>query len=266
MTIFYVTTGAWGSGTGAPLAAAQVDGNFFDVDQRIVDLVAEFAAGKMIESVSYASNSFTLHFTDGTTQVIPLPVATLTYRGEWQNSNAYLRGDMVSVHNLGFFQVLVDHSTPPPPAPFDPNAVDGSSNPLYKMFLPLGDTNYDAAIFVPGSVQRVADELIYQAVANRPMQLLQGNANSYGYLDVGNDAVGATDIVIAVEKNGASVGTVTFVADGDIDASGGQFGEVYITADVDYAEGDRYGLRAVQSSNVEPSGLSITLPFLRKDI
>ena len=83
MTIFYVTTGAWGAGTGTPNTAAQVDGNFYDVDQRIVSINAELADGKMIESVSYTQNSFTLHFTDGTTQVIPLPIATMQYVGEW---------------------------------------------------------------------------------------------------------------------------------------------------------------------------------------
>ena len=96
--------------------------------------------------------------------------------------------------------MLVDHVTPALPAPFDPGAVDGSSNPLYSLWFPLGDTNYDAAIFVPGSVQRDPAELIYQGIANRAMQLPAGNANCYGYLDVGNDAVGATDIILAIEK------------------------------------------------------------------
>lgn len=260
MTIFYVTTGAWGAGTGTPNTAAQVDGNFFDVDQRIVSLVADLADGKMIESVSYTSNSFTLHFTDGTSQVILLPVATLTYRGEWLNSAVYGRGDMVSVHNLGFFQVLVDHTTPPVPAGFDPNAVDGSSNPLYAMFLPLGDTNYDAAIFVPGTIQRNPGELIYQAVANRAMQLPQGNANCYGYLDVANSAVGATAIILAIEKNGTSIGTITFAA------GSSHLGTFSIPAAADFIAGDRYALRATDSANAAPSGLSITLPFLRKDI
>ena len=260
MTIFYVTTGAWGAGTGTPNTAAQVDGNFYDVDQRIVGLVADFAEGKMIESVTYAGNSFTLHFTDGTTQVIPLPIATLTYKGPWQNSNVYVRGDMVSAHNVGFFQVLVDHSTPPAPAEFDPNAVDSSGNPIYTMFLPLGDTNYDAAIFVPGSVQRNPDELIYQAVANRAMQLPAGNANCYGYLDVANDAVGATAIILAIEKNGTDIGTITFAAGGSHTAT------FSIPAAVDFADGDRYALRATDSANALPSGLSVTLPFLRKDI
>ena len=81
MTIVYVTTGAWGAGTGTPNSAAQVDGNFYDVDQRIVDLNADLAEGKRIDTVTYTSNSMTFHFTDGTSQVIPLPVATLQYVG-----------------------------------------------------------------------------------------------------------------------------------------------------------------------------------------
>jgi hypothetical protein len=257
MTIFYVTTGAWGTGTGTPNSAAQVDGNFYDVDQRIVDLVAEFAIGKMIESVSYTQNSFTLHFTDGSTQVIPLPIATLTYVGEWLNSHVYVRGNMFSVHGTGFFQVLVDHTSPPLPATFNPGAVDGGGNPLYSLWLPLGDTNYDASIFVPGTIQRAPDELIYQGVANRDMQLPAGNANCYGYLDIGNDAVGASDIVLAIEKNGTEIGTITF------NAGGGQDGAFSIPAVVDFVEGDRYALRATTSANSAPSGLSVTLPFVR---
>ena len=89
MTIVYVTTGAWGAGTGTPNSAAQVDGNFYDVDQRIVDLDADLAEGKRIDTVTYTSNSMTFHFTDGTSQVIPLPVATLQYVGPWTNSTPY---------------------------------------------------------------------------------------------------------------------------------------------------------------------------------
>ena len=160
----------------------------------------------------------------------------------------------------GFFQVLVDHTTPAAPAPFDANAVDGSGNPLYAMFLPLGDTNYDAAIFVPGSIQRNPGELIYQAVANRPMQLPAGNANCYGYLDVANSAAGATSITLAIEKNSTSIGTITFAA------STSHTGTFSIPAAADFVAGDRYALRATTSNNPLPSGLSVTLPFLRKDI
>ena len=136
MTIVFVTTGAWGVGTGTPNSAAQVDGNFYDVDQRIVDLVADVEEGKRIDTVTYTDTSMTFHFTDATTQVIPLPIATLTFVGEWTNDTPYLRGHMITA-GTGFFQVLENHTTPPLPALFDPNATDDTTdqNPLYQLFL-----------------------------------------------------------------------------------------------------------------------------------
>jgi len=258
MTIVYVTTGAWGAGTGAPNSAAQVDGNFYDVDQRIVDLVADLAEGKRIDTVTYTSNSMTFHFTDGTTQVIPLPVATLEYVGNWMNSTPYTRASLFTAGN-GFYQVLVNHTTPAVPAPFDPNAVDGSSNPLYQLWMPLRDVNYDAAIFVPGSIQREADELLFQGIANRTMRLGSGDEGAYARLDIANDAVGATDIIVSIEKNDTEIGTITI-------AVGEQDGAFNVPAATDFAEGDRYALRVTQSDNAEPSGLSVTLPFVRTDI
>jgi hypothetical protein len=263
MTIVYVTTGAWGTGTGAPNSAAQVDGNFYDVDQRIADLNADLAEGKRIDTVTYTSNSMTFHFTDGTSQVIPLPIATLTYVGEWMNSTPYIRGNLVSVRALGMYQVLEDHTTPPAPAAFDPDATDGSTdnNPLYQFWFPLHDVNYDAAIFVPGSIQRTAGELLFQGIANRAMRLASGNAHAYARLDAGNAS--ATAITLGIEKNGSSIGTITFAAGG---SSGGQSGVFSIPATIDFAEGDRYGLAVVLSDNAAATDLSVTLPFLRTDI
>jgi hypothetical protein len=268
MTIVYVTTGAWGTGTGTPNSAAQVDGNFYDVDQRIVDLVADLDEGKQIDSITSDSGSMTIHFTDGTSQTIPLPIATLTYVGQWSNSTLYGRGSLISVRGVGMYQVLVDHTTPPAPAVFDPNATDGSTdnNPLYQFWMPLYDVNYDAAIFVPGSIQRAVGELLFQAIANRSMQLVAGDAHCYAHLDAGNDGTGATNIILSIEHNQFEIGTITFAAGGDIDSDGGQAGSVNIPATVDLAEGDRYALRVTQSANAEPSDLSVTLPFLRTDI
>jgi hypothetical protein len=263
MTIVYVTTGAWGAGSGAPNSAAQVDGNFYDVDQRIVALNADLAEGKRIDSVTYTPNSMTFHFTDGTSQVIPLPIAVITYVGQWTNGTPYTPGQMVSVRGLGMFQVLVSHTTPPLPAVFDPNATDGSGNPLYSFWMPLYDVNYDAAIFVPGSVQRSAGEVLFQAVAGRTMNLPSGNAHAYAYLDVG--IATGTSITLAIEKNRVQIGTVTFAV-GGLDAGGGKAGSFNIPATVSFAEGDRYALRVLSSDNAAPSGLSVTLPFLRTDI
>jgi hypothetical protein len=262
MTIVYVTTGAWGAGTGTPNSAAQVDGNFYDVDQRIVDLNADLAEGKRIDTVTYTANSMTFHFTDGTSQVIPLPIATLTYVGEWMNSTPYARGNLVSVKSLGMYQVLENHTTPAAPAPFNPAAT--GTGPLYQLWFPLYDINYDAAIFAPGSVQRTAGEVIFQGVANRAMQLASGNAHAYAYLDVGIGA--GTNIVLKIEKNRTQVGTVTFTAGATLDAGGGQAGTFNIPATTDFAEGDKYAIRVTSSANAAPSGLSVTLPFIRTDI
>ena len=264
MTIIYVTSGAWGAGTGTPNSAAQVDGNFYDVDQRVVDLTADLAVGKRIDTVSYSNSSMTFHFTDGTSQVIPLPVYIPEYMGPWANSTPYTRGMMLTGDN-GLFQVLENHTTPPPPATFDPNATDGSTdhNPLYQLWMPLHDVNYDAAIFVPGSVQRTAGELLFQGIANRNMNLASGDTNAYAYLDVG--VATGTNIILSIEKNGTEVGTITFVV-GDTDSDGGQPGDFSIPADTAFAEGDRYAIRVTQSANAAPSDLSMTLPFLRTDI
>lgn len=262
MTIVYVTTGAWGTGTGTPNTAAQVDGNFYDVDQRIVDLASDLAEGKRIDTVTYAYNSMTFHFTDGTSQTIPLPVAELVYVGNWLNNMPLMRGNTVSVPGIGMFQVRQDHTTPPPPATFDPDALDASGNPLYQLWIPA-DVDYDAAIFVPGSIQRADDELLFQAITNRAMKLGPGSSLAYAYLDVGN--AGGSNIVLGIEKNRSQVGTITFAVGVGIDADGGQTGTISIPAAVDYDVADHYGIRVVSSSNPAPSGLSVTLPFIRTD-
>ena len=82
----------------------------------------------------------------------------------------------------------------------------------------------------------------------------------------GNDSTGGTDIILSIEKNGAEIGTITFEAASDVDTNGGQQGDFNIPAATDFAEGDRYALRVTQSNNAEPSGLSVTLPFVRTDI
>jgi hypothetical protein len=138
MTIYYVTTGPWGTGTGTPHSAAEADGNFYDVDQRIVGLQADLAEGKKIDFVTYTESSFTIHYTDATTQLIPLPVLTMQYVGSWMPTTPYVRGNLFT-QGSGFYQVLEDHTSA---STFDPNATDGSTanNPLYSLWMPLFDT------------------------------------------------------------------------------------------------------------------------------
>jgi hypothetical protein len=268
MTIVYVTTGPWGTGTGAQNSAAQIDGNFYTLAQGLAAVEADLDVGKRIDFVTYTEANMTFTYTDATTQVIPLPIAVMTYVGEWTNSTPLTRLNLFSVNGLGFYQVLQDHITPASPTEFDPNAIDDTTagNPLYQLWFPLRDINYDAVLFTPGSIQREPDELLFSGIANRAMQLKSGNLGAYAYLDVGNDGTGATDIIISIQKNRVEIGTITFEANGDVDSAGGQPGAFSIPLTTDFAANDVYSLRVTQSDNAEPAGLSITLPFLRMDI
>jgi hypothetical protein len=149
------------------------------------------------------------------------------------------------------------------PAPFDPNATDGSGNPLYSFWMPLYDVNFDAIIFMPGSVQRTPGELLFQGLVTRTMNLASGDAHCYAYLDVG--IATGTSIILSIQKNRVEIGTITFAV-GGLDTSGGKSGAFNIPAFVEFAEGDTYAIRVTQSNNAAPSGLSVTLPFLRTDI
>lgn len=271
MAVTYVTTGAWGAGTGTPNSAAQVDTNFYTVAQSVAAVASNLASGKMLDPgnpITTAGSSATFHFTDATTLVIGLPIATMSYAGQWANSTPYVAGQLVSARGRGLYQVLVDHTTPDSPATFDPDAVtdDTDADPLYSFWLPLYDVNYDAAIFVPGSVQRDVNDVLFQAVAGRSMQFTTDDGHAYAYLDVGNNETGAADIILSIQVNRVEVGTITFEANGTIDGDGGQLGAFNVPSATDIAEGDIYSVRVTQSDNSTPSGLSITLPFVRTDI
>jgi hypothetical protein len=148
------------------------------------------------------------------------------------------------------FQVLVDHTTPALPAVFDPNATDGSSNPLYQFWMPLYDVNFDAVIFMPGSIQRTAGELLFQGLATRTMRLVSGNAHCYAYLDVG--IATGTNIILSIERNRVEIGTVTFTV-GGLDSGGGKAGAFSIPATIDLPRATAMR-RGSQSNNAAPSG------------
>src|SRR5262249_20367825 len=129
--------------------------------QRIGTLAADLAVGKRIDFVTYTDTSMTFHYTDATTQTIPLPVMTMHYVGAWTNSTPYVIGDLFTA-NHGFYQVLENHTSPALPAPFDPNATDGTTanNPLYSLWMPLFDT-LDSLIDVTISSPADGDILVW---------------------------------------------------------------------------------------------------------
>jgi len=161
VTIYYVTDGPWGTGTGVVHTAARADGIVYDLDQRIVGLTGDLAEGKRIESVSYTDTSITFTYTDSTSDTIPLPVLTLQYVGAWTPSTIYVRGNLFTdTATHGFYQVLQDHTSA---ATFDPNATLGG-NPLYALWMPLYDT-LESLTDVDVSAAASGDILVFNGTA-----------------------------------------------------------------------------------------------------
>lgn len=133
MAIIYRTSGPWGAGKGANLVAGEVDGNFYDVAQRlhtVEDNMPEAAKGIAFFAVS--GNLFYVHMTDGTIQgPFQLPTQAWNFRGEWTPATIYHVNDVVTA-NGSVYMVLVNHTSADV---FDPGRTDGSGNNYYGLLL-----------------------------------------------------------------------------------------------------------------------------------
>lgn len=120
----------WGAGTGAPLQAADVDGNFYNLQQAIAALQSNPAQPNNIVGVTTTGTSLYFLLADGT-QLGPvgLPVLSWRWRGAWATNTSYSALDVVSLDGLGIFLVLQNLTSG---TVFDPSATDASGNPLYQ--------------------------------------------------------------------------------------------------------------------------------------
>lgn len=134
MAIIYRTSGPWGAGKGANLVAGEVDGNFYDVDQRIVDLednIPDVANGIAYFSVT-GTNLFNVHMTNGTIQgPFALPQIAWNFRGDWLADTNYAANDVVTANGTVYL-VLVNHVSG---SEFDPGANDGAGHDYYGILL-----------------------------------------------------------------------------------------------------------------------------------
>lgn len=127
MTIVYRTTGAWGAGQGSNLSAAQVDGNFHDLDQR-VDALGAGPAPAEIDTISLSGNTLTITLDDARFFEVTVPTVTFTFRGDWTASTAYLANDVFEVADVGTFVVTYDHTSDTTfDAAYDPDTLGYSA-------------------------------------------------------------------------------------------------------------------------------------------
>ena len=120
MAIVYRTAGAWGPGIGQNLSAAQVDGNFRHLDQRMTGLEDSPPQAVSISNVTSTGATMTVHLTDGSTiGPLVLPVAAFYVHGEWQPNTLYALNDVFR-HDNATYAVRVEHTSA---ATFNPDRV-----------------------------------------------------------------------------------------------------------------------------------------------
>lgn len=127
---FKNTTGDYtgtGAGLGGRLTSAQADNNSWLIKQAVEALQA--STGKTIDSCSAVGNQLTITYTDATTDVITIPTATWTWRGEFAEVS-YAVNDLFS--NAGtIYLVLIAHTGT---LPFDAGLQSGG-NDVYQKIL-----------------------------------------------------------------------------------------------------------------------------------
>jgi len=132
MTIIYRTAGAWGSGQGTNLSAAQVDGNFFDLATRVTTIEGGGLNAPTISSFTIVGTNLFVNMSDSTVLgPYTLPTASWNFRGDWTPSTVYAVNDVVTA-NGSVYLVMFGHTSA---TTFDPNANDGGGHNYYGLLL-----------------------------------------------------------------------------------------------------------------------------------
>lgn len=126
MTLRFRTAGAWGAGLGANLSPAQVDENFYTLQQAIDSFTAPNGVG--IASITVAGTNLTVHLTDGSTQgPFAIPYTTFRDRGDWSEDTVYNPMDIFTVPDIGLYLVVLPYTSE---SAFDPDVMDTDGNTL----------------------------------------------------------------------------------------------------------------------------------------
>jgi hypothetical protein len=149
--MFYRTPGAWGAGSGADGTAAQIDGNFWELQQAINVLQAGGDPPNSISNIaSPTGTTLVITMSGGGSFTFAMPVAAFRWRGAYATT-AYVRNDLIAVAGEGVYLVLKDHSTALVPV-FDP-ALLVAAEPAYQLLwainVPAPIRTLAAASFTP---------------------------------------------------------------------------------------------------------------------
>jgi hypothetical protein len=123
---------------GSPLTFAEEDGNFSDLDGRVVSLESASLANP-IDAVTITGNQLTFHYTTaagGGSDTVTIPVAQWNGRGDWQPLTSYAVNDLV-IAESNLYLVQIAHTSD---ATFDPGKQISAQNVYDFIFGPMGET------------------------------------------------------------------------------------------------------------------------------
>lgn len=228
--IKFVTDDAdWGTGTGTPLPAADIDRNFFTLAEKVKSLQDDPPTAVDISNIVVVGRQFKIYLSDGT-EFGPynLPIAQFNWRSEWFPDVDYLELDLVTVKGQGLFVVTTNHHSA---STFDPNAVDGGGHIIYQKVFGEDVYVYNIGFFYPGKpgTGLVAGDMILAHLFNESVYLLESSVDTAYFAKLATAP--AADMEFAIFKNGTEIGSVAF-------ALGEQDGAITITATTQFEAGD----------------------------
>jgi hypothetical protein len=175
MNLTFRTLGAWGSGKGANLTPSEVDTNFWELAQEIVNLTANPALPVGIASITVSGTQMTITLTDGTVMgPFTLPVLTFRWRSEWQPYTTYAELDVFTVVNTGIYMVQIGHTTG---ATFDANLLvpPTTGSPAYLMLFGSTDASLSALPDVQLTALQDADFLTWDTTSAKWQNIALGD-------------------------------------------------------------------------------------------
>ena len=97
---------------GSNLSVAELDGNFTDLDGRVVDLEINPPTAVGISNIAVSGSQVIFYLSNGVSfGPFALPIATFVPRGNWTAGTVYYAMDLVTVPAAGVYLVLSDHTS-----------------------------------------------------------------------------------------------------------------------------------------------------------
>lgn len=242
---------------GANLTAAEVDGNFHDLDDRVQNITDNPPVAVSIDYFVIEGTLLTIVMTDATTHgPFVLPVAQWRWTDQWEEGITYLVGDIFTDAGNVYF-VRQQHVSV---APFDPSLFT-SEGFVYQLILEKAPQPYDIGMFYADAVPS-GEKIIMLHVANRSFTLPVNFANSQAFLLT---ATSDSPITLPIYLNNDLIGSIVFTPGEDTTTDGGQFGTL-VTVDPDngvsVAIGDRLAIALPYEEDTTAAGLAVTIATL----